>query len=92
MGAGGHADGGGLSGEAGADREAATERLGHRHDIGRHTLALVREQAARTADAGLHLVEKEEQPVGIGEAAQLGEEAWRRHPDAALRPAQARRE
>ena len=51
----------------GADREAAAERLGQRHDVGRHAEALVGEEIAGAAHAGLHLVEDQQQAVLVAE-------------------------
>ena len=55
--AGGHALAGFLGGEERADRKAAAERLGERHDVRLDAGALVGEQLAGAAHAGLHLVE-----------------------------------
>ena len=59
-----------LGGQAGADREAGAEPLGQRHDVGRHAELLIAEQLAEPADAGLHLVEREQQAALVAELAQ----------------------
>ena len=84
MGAGRHALGGLVGGEHRADREAAAETLGQRHDVGRHADLLVAEHLAEPADAGLHLVEGEQQAVLVAELAQVAEELRRRRAHAAL--------
>ena len=71
-------------GKAGADREAAAERLGERHDVGRDAGALIGEQLAGAADAGLHLVEDQQQAVLVAELAQRPQELRRHHAHAAL--------
>ncbi len=71
-------------GEAGAEREAAAERLREPHDVGSDAAALIGEQLAGAADAGLHLVEDQEQPVIVAELAQHAQELRRHH--RALRP------
>ena len=43
------------------------EPLGQRHDVGRHAELLIAEQLAEPADAGLHLVEREQQAVLVAE-------------------------
>ncbi len=70
--------------EHGTDREAAAERLGERHHVGRDTEALIGKQLAGAAHAGLHLVEGEQQAVLVAELAQRPEEGRRRRADAAL--------
>ena len=72
-----HALGGLGGGEAGADRKAAAERLGERHDVGRHAGALIGEQLAGAPDAGLHLVEHQQQAVLVAERAQRAQELRR---------------
>ena len=62
---------GGLGGrEAGAEREAAADALGDRHDVGRDAGPLIGEQFAGAADAGLDLVEDQQQAVLVAELAQ----------------------
>ena len=56
-----------------ADRHAAAEALGERHDVGHDAALLVGEQRAGAAHAGLHLVEDQQQPVSVAELAQLPE-------------------
>ena len=84
MGAGGHALAGLRGGEAGADRKPAAQRLGDAHHVGRHAAALIGEEAAGAADAGLHLVEHQEQLVLVAQFAQAPQERRRHHPHAAL--------
>ena len=59
-----------LGGEAGAEREAAADALGHRHDVGLDAVMLVGEHLAGAAVAALDLVEDEHQIVLVGERAQ----------------------
>ncbi len=56
-------------GPARADRHAVAERLGHRDDVGHHTEPLVTEPRAAAAEAGLHLVDHEEDPALVAEPA-----------------------
>ncbi len=79
-----HALGGFGGGQAGADRKAAAERLGERHDIRLDADTLIAEQRAGAAHAGLHLVEHEQQAVLVAELAQRPEKRRRRHSNAAL--------
>ena len=71
-------------GKAGADREAAAERLRQRHDVGRHAGALVSEDLAGAAHAALHLVEDQQQAVLVAQFAQGFEELRRRCAHTAL--------
>ena len=84
VGAGGHALGRFRRRQAGADRKAAAERLGQRHDVGRDAGVLIGEQVAGAADAGLDLVEDQQQPVVVAQLAQGAQERVRHHPHAAL--------
>src|SRR5262245_20473844 len=59
-----------LGREARPEWEAAADRLGDRHDVGRDAGSLVSEQPTRAAHAALHLVEDEEQPASVAELAQ----------------------
>ncbi len=63
-----HALGGLRRREARADRKAAAEALGGGHDVGRRARPFIREELAGAADAGLHLVEDEQQAVLVGTA------------------------
>ena len=67
MRAGGHALGRLGGGKARADRKAAAERLGQCHNVGRDAGAFIGEQVAGAPDAGLHLVEHQEQAVLVAE-------------------------
>ena len=51
-----------LTGEDGADRKAAGEALSNAHDVGLDAVLLVRPERPRAPDAGLDLVENEQQP------------------------------
>ena len=82
--AGGHALGRLGRRQAGADRETAAERLGQRHDVGRDAGALVGEQVAGAAHAGLHLVEDQQQAVLVAKFAQRPQERRLDHAHAAL--------
>ena len=84
MGAGDHARRGALGGEAGADREAAAERLGDRHDIGRDVLPFVSEELAGPPHPALHLVVNEEQAELVGNLAQPFKVSGRRGTHAAF--------
>ena len=66
-----------------ADRHvAARERLRDRHEIGLEPPVLEREQLARAAEAGLHLVDAEERAVAAAELLRAFEVAGRRQVDA----------
>ena len=86
MGAGRHAFRGFTGGQAGAEREAAADRLGNRHDVRRDPGALIGEQLAGAPDAGLNLIEHQQQPVLIAQSAQLFQDLRRSdaHPALAL--------
>ena len=58
-----HAGCGFRGGKTGPDRESAAERFRERHDVGGDAEALVGEQVAGAAHAGLHLVEDQQQAV-----------------------------
>ena len=60
--------------EAGADREAAAQALGQRHDVGRYPGPFVGEQAAGPPHAALHLVENQQEVVLVAQLPQLLEE------------------
>ncbi len=79
-----HALAGLRGGEEGPDRKAAAERLGERHDVGRHPGVLIGEQVAGAPHAGLHFVEDQQRAVLVGELAQLAQGLVRRHPHAPL--------
>ncbi len=64
--------------EARADREAAADALGDRHDVGGHAEMLVGEQLPGPRDAALDLVEDQQRAVLVGEVAQALEELDRR--------------
>ena len=55
--------------EARADRETAAERFRQRHHIRRNADALVGEEIAGAAHAGLHLVERQQQAAARRRAA-----------------------
>ena len=84
MRAGGHALGRLGRRQARADRETAAERLGQRHDVGGDAGALVGEQFAGAAHAGLHLVEDQQQAVLVAKFAQRPQERGLDHAHAAL--------
>ena len=71
-------------GQAGAEREAAADALGERHDVGRDARPLIGEELAGAADAGLHLVEDQQQAVLVAERAELAQELAGDQADAAL--------
>ena len=71
--------------EHGTDGEqAAAERLGQHHHVGDHPLGLAGEQVAGAAEAGLDLVEGQEDARLAADRADLGEVAGGRLHDAAL--------
>ena len=84
MRAGGHALGRFRRRQTGADRKAAAERLRQRHDVGRDAGMLIGEHIAGAADAGLDLVEDQQQPVVVAQLAQRAQEGMRHDPHAAL--------
>ena len=84
MGAEHHALGRFGRGEARAEREAAANALGRRHDVGRHAILFVREQRAGPAIAALDLVEDQQQPALVACLAQAGQEFGRRGAQATL--------
>ncbi len=59
--------------EARADRQAATEALGQRDDIGSDAVVLVGEKCSGAADTGLHLVEDQQRAVAGGDLAGGGQ-------------------
>src|SRR3546814_6301954 len=61
MGAEHHALGRFLGREAGTQREARADALGHRHDVGRQAILLMGEEGAGTGIAALHLVQDQQQ-------------------------------
>ena len=81
-----HADGRFAGGQTGAYRKAAAKRFCQRHHIRRDAEALVGKQLAGAAHASLHLVENQEQAVGVTQLAQRPKERMRRgaHPTFAL--------
>ena len=84
VGAGGHALARFRRRQAGADRKAAAERLGQRHDVGRDAGVLIGEHVAGAADAGLYFVENQQQAVVVAQLAQRAQECMRHHPHAAF--------
>ncbi len=80
----GHALGRRFGGQTRADRKAAADALGDRHDVGLDARPLIGEQLADAADAGLHLVEDQHQLVLVGELAQAAQKTALRHPHAAF--------
>ncbi len=73
-----------VGGEAGAEREAATDALGRCEDVRRDAGPLIGEELAGAADAGLHLVHDQQQPLGVAERPKLAQEAVRKGTHAAL--------
>ncbi len=74
VGAGGHALGRRVRRQHGADWKTAAERLGERHDVGRHAAALIAEQSAGPPHAALHLVEHQHKAVLVTKIAQRSQE------------------
>src|SRR5690606_24292508 len=79
-----HAGGRLFGGEAGAYWEAAADALGDGHDVRLDRRPLIGEQLAGAADAGLHLVENEQEAMAVGQRAQLFEERRGEGADATL--------
>ena len=74
-----------LGAEYGTDGDqAAAERLGQHHHVGDHPLGLAGEQVAGAAEAGLDLVQDQEDARLSADHADLGEVAGGRLHDAAL--------
>jgi hypothetical protein len=69
---------------AGADRVAAPESLGERHDVGPDPDALVREPPSGAPTPVLHLVEPQQRAVGIGDPPGLFQVSRRCRDDAGL--------
>ena len=63
--------------ETRAEREAAADALGDGHDVGRDAAVLVGEELAGATDAGLHLVEDQQQAVLVADRAQPAQEGGR---------------
>ena len=84
MSAGHHALSGPLRGEAGADRQTATERLGDRHDVRGDAPMFMREQPTGPPDTGLDFIKNKKETLTISNLAQRRQEFIRRHTDAAL--------
>src|ERR1700686_3767594 len=57
-----------LRGEDGAERQAASQRLGNRDDIRPHIIVLVGKVASRAAETALNLVEHEQCAALFGQA------------------------
>ena len=84
MRAGGHALAGFRRRQTGADRKAAAERLGDGHDVGSDPGMLISEQIAGAANAGLDLVEDQQQAVVVAQLAQRAQKCVRHDAHAAL--------
>ena len=84
MGAGRHALGRFGGGQHGAQREAAADALGHRHDVGGDAHPFMGEELAGAADAGLDLVKDQQQALVIADLAQGAQEFGRNRMHAAL--------
>ena len=66
-------------GKTGAHRIAAADSLGDRHDVWRNAQPFIGEQFAGAPDAGLDLVEDQQQSVFVAELAQAAQEFRRQH-------------
>ena len=71
-------------GDDAGQRQPAGQALADAHDVGLDALVLARPHRAGAADAGLHLVDHEQDAVLVAQRAQVGEPARRRHDVAAL--------
>ena len=65
-------------------RRAAAQALAQGHDVGAHAAVLPAPQRAGAAHAGLHLVEDEENALGVADLAQADQTLLGNGPDAAL--------
>ncbi len=79
-----HAARGVGGGEARAHRETAADALGDGHDVGMNPGVFIGEQAPGAPDAGLDLVEDQQQRVLVAQGAQPAQEGRRHDPHAAL--------
>ena len=70
--------------EHGANRQAAAQRLRGRDDVGLYPVLLIAEEAARAADAGLHLIDEQEHVALRAEIAQRLDKRGVERMDAAL--------
>jgi hypothetical protein len=89
VGAGGHPFRRLGGGKAGAHREATADTLGERHHVRLDAGPFIGEQLAGAADAGLNLVEDEDEAVLITERAEAAEELaaiWPVPPNCPCRP------
>ena len=71
-------------GDDAGERQAAGEALADAHDVGLDAVVLARPHRAGAPDAGLHLVDDEQDAVRVAQRAQVGQPAGRRHDVAAL--------
>ena len=71
-------------GETRAERKAAADPLGDRHDVGRDAQPIISEQLAGAPNAGLDFVEDQKQAVLVAQFAQAAQEFRRQHAHAAL--------
>ena len=69
-----HALGGAFGGETRAQRKAAADPLGDRHDVGSDADLLMIEHRAGPAITALHLVQHQQQPVLVARGAQPPQE------------------
>ena len=72
------------AGDDAGQRQAAGEALADAHDVGLDAVVLARPHRAGAADAGLHLVDDEQDAVAVAQLAQVGQPARRRHDVAAF--------
>ena len=73
------------------DRQARAEALGDGQDVGRYAPVLAGEHLPGAADAGLHLVRDQQDPVAVAERAQPRQEARQAGRCSRPRPGSARR-
>ncbi len=71
-------------GDDAGQRQPAGQALADAHDVGLDAVVLARPHRAGAADAGLHLVDDEQDAVLVAQPAQVGEPAGGRHDVAAL--------
>ena len=66
------------------ERQPARDRLGDRHQVRLDAVVLHREELARAAEAGLHLVGDQDDPVLVADPAEAVDELGRSDDEAAL--------
>ena len=73
-----------LARDARADREARSQRLRKRHDVGRDVVVLECEPLPRASESGLHFVDDQRRAALVAELSSSRQELRRREPNAAF--------